>query len=103
MNNFNIVTKTLPTQIGICGFKYSENLLTCYPFNFYILPFDKSTKFYSEVGTLGFLAKHNFDFNKWIYGGIGFISKSKVEEYKLDIEIEKERIKDIEKLHSHDK
>jgi hypothetical protein len=39
------VSKFLPLQLGICGFKYDTNQakLECFPFNIYILPHSKST------------------------------------------------------------
>ena len=52
----------------------------------YIFPFDHythPTRFVSEVGSLGFLAKHNFDFNKWVYEGVGYVKQNKMDEYEL--------------------
>jgi len=74
----------MPTQMGICGFKYQDSTLEWFPFNFYIYPFEHhafNRTFVSDIGSLSFLAKHNFDFNKWINEGIGFIAKGQVENY----------------------
>jgi hypothetical protein len=40
------------------------------------------------VGAFSFLSNHNFDFNKWIYDGIGFIAKGEFEHYQKALELE---------------
>ena len=68
-----------PLQLGICGFKYSQESrsLECFPFNFYILPASPKT-FLSQVASLHFLADNNFDFNKLIYESCSYVS---IDEY----------------------
>lgn len=90
----------LPMQIGICGFKHENNTLSCYPFNFYIFPFEHSAYarvFYSNVGSLSFLSHNNFDFNKWVYEGVGFIAKDQYESYQNALDKQKERQEEIER------
>ena len=72
-------------QLGVCGFKYDQKKLTCYPYNFYIYPFDHpayQSTFLTSVGSFDFLSKHNFDFNKWVYEGVGFLAKGEFEKYE---------------------
>ena len=62
------ITQFTPLQLGICSFKYDEQIrsLECQPFNFYIMPSAKKN-FLSQTSSLNFLASHGFDFNKLIY------------------------------------
>ncbi|KAG1655504.1 hypothetical protein FOA52_008523 [Chlamydomonas sp. UWO 241] len=52
---------------------------TASTFNFYLFPEplvcgrDQSRRFVSDSGSLSFLAKQGFDFNKWIYQGIPYL------------------------------
>ena len=82
----------MTVQIGICPCKYSNKTLICSPFNFYIYPLEHSAfsrKFISDAGSLIFLSQNNFDFNKWVYEGIGFIAQKQLEKYNLAAEMKK--------------
>lgn len=79
------VRRFMPTQMGICGFKYleSEERLECYPFNFYVLPYSLENSlpqlektFSVSIGSFNFLAKNNFDFNKLFYESVGYMSQA---------------------------
>lgn len=61
--------------------KISKLLITrilAYPFNFYIFPFTQATdvmKFSFHAGTMNFLTKNKFNFNKLFYEGIPFANR----------------------------
>jgi len=74
------VKKFAPLQIGICPFVYSKenDCYTAHPYNFYILPLgdeDFNIHFLSQVSSLDFLTRNNFDFNKLFYEGLHYISR----------------------------
>ncbi|CAI2361374.1 unnamed protein product [Moneuplotes crassus] len=78
-------SKMIPTQLGVCGFKYEGGKLLCYPYNMYIYPLDHPahrSSFITNVGSFNFLAQHNFDFNKWIYEGVGFFPEKEYQRYE---------------------
>jgi poly(A)-specific ribonuclease len=65
-------------QFGLSAFRWEEDSKTfvAKTFNFYTFPrpFEEyQPRFLSEAGSLQFLSEHNFDFNKWIYGGIPYM------------------------------
>ncbi|CDW76281.1 poly-specific ribonuclease parn-like [Stylonychia lemnae] len=67
--------------MGICGFKYIEESqkLECFPFNFYITPqnYDMmqiNRKYLINTGSFEFLADNKFDFNKFFYESVGYVS-----------------------------
>ena len=69
-------------QFGLSVFEATEgsegggDIYTAKTFNFYTFPrpFEEyAPRFLSEAGSLQFLSEHNFDFNKWIYGGIPYM------------------------------
>lgn len=67
-------------QFGICAFKHdtTTNSYLARPFNFTLFPhtfraIDK--RFVCQASSLQFLAKNNFDFNKFVYKGIPYLSK----------------------------
>jgi hypothetical protein len=80
----------MPTQMGICGFKYfeQEDRLECYPFNFYMLPYSFESLPYMDknfavsISSFEFLAKNKFDFNKLFYESVGYLSHEDYELYK---------------------
>jgi hypothetical protein len=84
------IRRFLPTQMGICGFKYFEqdDRLECYPFNFYMLPYsfenlpNMDKNFSVSVSSFAFLAKNKFDFNKLFYESVGYLSHEDYEKYK---------------------
>ncbi|TPX32147.1 hypothetical protein SmJEL517_g04693 [Synchytrium microbalum] len=72
------------TQYGVSCFIWDQKKksYTSKPFNFYIFPATAKFPFnvfernwMSQVGSIEFLAKNGFDFNKWIRHGIPYCSK----------------------------
>jgi len=68
-------------QFGICAFRLDPitNSYLARPFNFNLFPhtfrsIDK--RFVCQASSLQFLAKNKFDFNKFVYQGIPYLSKS---------------------------
>lgn len=55
--------------------------VVAYPFNFYIYPLavgsHNSKRFGFHTGSMSFLAKNNFDFNKLFYDGVPYVCKEK--------------------------
>ena len=84
------IRRFLPTQMGICGFKYheSEERLECYPFNIYLLPYTFENlagleqTFNVSLSSFNFLAKNKFDFNRLFYESVGYLSHHDYETYK---------------------
>jgi poly(A)-specific ribonuclease len=69
--------KFLVSQFGLSTFKYSNGEYTAKTYNFNIYPrkfmnFDK--RFACQASSLEFLTEHKFDFNKFIYDGVGYLS-----------------------------
>jgi hypothetical protein len=69
--------KFLVSQFGLSAFTYHDGVYTAKTFNFNIYPrsferFDK--RFVCQASSLEFLTQHKFDFNKFIYEGIGYLS-----------------------------
>lgn len=68
-------------QFGLSCFTFDDasSSWNAKTFNFYTFPHpfeDWEPRFLSEAGSLQFLAKCHFDFNKWIYEGIPYIPSS---------------------------
>lgn len=67
-------------QFGLCAFKHDSttNSYLARPFNFTVFPHTFRTidkRFVCQASALQFLAKNNFDFNKFVYKGIPYMSK----------------------------
>lgn len=75
----------IPTQIGLCFFEseyvtqgkgYSakkKKIYKAHPFNIHMFPFEakgQNKNALLNAGALGFLAKHDFDFNSLVYEGV---------------------------------
>ncbi|ORX91701.1 CAF1-domain-containing protein [Basidiobolus meristosporus CBS 931.73] len=82
----------LVVQFGLTCFKWSgedDKGFLAKPFNFYVFPTTTSGRaqldrvFVSQSSGLDFLAKHGFDFNKWVYQGIPYMT---VQEEKIYVE-----------------
>ena len=61
--------------------------IVAYPFNFHIFPLalgSDALKFSFHAGTMNFLAKNNFDFNKVFYDSIFYSRRDKLELYKRE-------------------
>ncbi|RVE48606.1 hypothetical protein evm_006795 [Chilo suppressalis] len=74
------VSKMLMTQIGLTMFQYDRDIDTyvAVGYTFHLCPqvfgeIDQS--FIFQASTLKFLCKHNFDFNKFTYEGLPYLSK----------------------------
>ncbi|KAK9763357.1 hypothetical protein K7432_010043 [Basidiobolus ranarum] len=83
----------LVVQFGLTCFKWNgledEESFQAKPFNFYVFPTTTTGRaqldrvFVSQSSGLDFLAKHGFDFNKWVYQGIPYMT---VQEEKVYVE-----------------
>ncbi|KAJ1551977.1 hypothetical protein HK096_001752, partial [Nowakowskiella sp. JEL0078] len=72
----------IPTQIGICTYRWDEencSYVAC-PFNFYLYP--RSSRklgiertFVVQASSFEFLQNFGFDFEKWIKTGLSYLSK----------------------------
>ncbi|CAO3669420.1 unnamed protein product [Umbelopsis ramanniana] len=86
VSNFAII------QFGICTFHWSStaNRYFAKPFNFYVFP--RSTKGRREMnrcfGVQGeafdFLTTCGFDFNKWVYHGISYLTPAEEKQFEKD-------------------
>jgi hypothetical protein len=66
----------LVCQVGLSCFRLQTDKWVSKTYNFTIFPRtfgDEKKLFTCDVGSLGFLAEHKFDFNKMIYHGIPFM------------------------------
>jgi hypothetical protein len=66
----------LVCQVGLSCFRLLTDKWVSKTYNFTIFPRtfgDEKKLFTCDVGSLGFLAEHNFDFNKMIHQGIPFM------------------------------
>lgn len=75
----------LVSQFGLSTFKYEDGQYTAKTYNFNIFPrkfmnFDK--RFACQAGSLEFLTEHKFDFNKFIYEGVGYLNLEQVASMK---------------------
>ncbi|KAL1924252.1 uncharacterized protein VTP21DRAFT_7287 [Calcarisporiella thermophila] len=80
----------LVLQIGICPFRWDseQGAYIAYPFNFYIFPSGSESAFMCKPTALEFLSKNGFDFNKWVYNGIPYLTleqESELREKKMRI------------------
>ncbi|KAF9109326.1 hypothetical protein BGX27_007748 [Mortierella sp. AM989] len=85
-------TQFMTVQIGISTFKFDPRNGTyqAKPFNFFIFP--TSTTGYSpqgrcfltEASSLDFLAKNQFDFNRWIYQGVHYLTRSEEDNFRKE-------------------
>ncbi len=86
------IKKFIPTQMGLCGFKYDAvtERLECYPFNIYLLPYSFDNikgldkKFSVSINSFQFLAKNKFDFNRLFYESVGYLSHEEYNHYKRE-------------------
>ncbi|XP_044754836.1 pre-piRNA 3'-exonuclease trimmer-like [Coccinella septempunctata] len=74
------VENTIPVQIGLTAFKFDadRNSFEGSAYTFYVKPglFSHINRYFLfETSAIEFLALHNFDFNKFFYTGIPYISK----------------------------
>ncbi|KAI9270549.1 ribonuclease H-like domain-containing protein [Phascolomyces articulosus] len=76
-------------QFGMCTFTWDEpgGRYIAKPFNFYIFPTSMTGKiqpnriFMTQAQAFDFLAKQSFDFNKWVYQGIPYLTVTEEKEY----------------------
>ncbi|KAF7723583.1 hypothetical protein EC973_001824 [Apophysomyces ossiformis] len=79
-------------QFGLCTFKWDEpsGRYIAKPFNFYIFPTSMTGKiqpnrvFHTQAQAFDFLSKQSFDFNKWVYQGIPYLTRQEEKEYVED-------------------
>ncbi|KAF9901404.1 hypothetical protein EC991_006203 [Linnemannia zychae] len=82
-------SKFLTIQIGISTFKFdpSNGSYLAKPFNIFVFPTTltgyspQGRCFLTEASSLDFLAKNRFDFNKWVYQGVHYMTKDEEEIY----------------------
>lgn len=75
-------------QFGLCTFHWEERSgrYIAKPFNFYIFPtsitghVQTNRVFSTQAQAFDFLTKQSFDFNKWVYQGISYMTKKEEEE-----------------------
>ncbi|KAG0295944.1 hypothetical protein BGZ98_001170 [Dissophora globulifera] len=80
----------LTVQIGISTFTFDprNGSYLAKPFNFFIFPTTftgyspQGRCFLTEASSLDFLAKNNFDFNKWVYRGVHYMTKAEEEQFR---------------------
>ncbi|CAG9783910.1 unnamed protein product [Diatraea saccharalis] len=75
------VSKMVMTQIGLTMFQYDRDIDTyvAVGYTFHLCPqvvADIDQSFIFQASTLKFLCKHNFDFNKFTYEGLPYLSKT---------------------------
>ncbi|KAG1458204.1 hypothetical protein G6F46_003316 [Rhizopus delemar] len=77
-------------QFGLCTFKWdaSSGRYIAKPFNFYIFPTSTTGTvqanriFMTQAQAFDFLVKQSFDFNKWVYQGIPYLTKQEEKVYR---------------------
>ncbi|KAK3833346.1 MAG: ribonuclease H-like domain-containing protein [Linnemannia elongata] len=82
-------SKFLTIQIGISTFKFdpTNGSYLAKPFNVFVFPTTltgyspQGRCFLTEASSLDFLAKNRFDFNKWVYQGVHYMTKDEEEIY----------------------
>ncbi|RUP49521.1 ribonuclease H-like domain-containing protein [Jimgerdemannia flammicorona] len=79
-------------QFGLCTFSW-DSKTHCYaakPFNFYVFPTTLASRaqlertFTVQASAFDFLTRHSFDFNKWIYQGIPYMTVEEEESYRVE-------------------
>ncbi|PZC81702.1 hypothetical protein B5X24_HaOG212146 [Helicoverpa armigera] len=80
------VSNMIMTQVGLTMFQYNRDLdsYTATGYTFHLCPQvfgDIDQSFIFQASTLNFLCKHNFDFNKFTYEGLPYLSQ--VEEARV--------------------
>ncbi|KAG2228303.1 hypothetical protein INT45_011095 [Circinella minor] len=81
-------------QFGMCTFTWDEKggRYMAKPFNFYIFPTSMTGKiqpnriFMTQAQAFDFLAKQSFDFNRWVYQGIPYLTVTEEKEYIAEAE-----------------
>lgn len=76
-------------QFGLCTFTWDEpsGRYISKPFNFYIFPTSTTGQiqanrvFMTQAQAFDFLTKQSFDFNKWVYQGIPYLTIAEEKEY----------------------
>lgn len=63
-------TRYWACQLGICTFTYEGNTVVARPFNIYLLPASKTRNIKCNVGSMSFLAEHNFNFTTLFLEGL---------------------------------
>ncbi|KAF9584686.1 hypothetical protein BGW38_005583, partial [Lunasporangiospora selenospora] len=85
-------TQFLVVQIGISTFTFDPTIgahgeYVARPFNFYIFPTSltgyapQGRCFLTEASSLDFLARNRFNFNKWVFSGVHYMTKAEEEAY----------------------
>ncbi|KAG0742392.1 hypothetical protein G6F57_010487 [Rhizopus arrhizus] len=77
-------------QFGLCTYKWdaSSGRYIAKPFNFYIFPTSTTGTvqanriFMTQAQAFDFLVKQSFDFNKWVYQGIPYLTKQEEKVYR---------------------
>lgn len=86
-SNFRRVTVC---QIGLAIYKGvpHSNAYTVTSYNFYLRPCSSVSydpTFICQTSSLEFLQKYNFDFNKWLYGGVHFMNSDYAEDLQREL------------------
>ncbi|XP_045491680.1 pre-piRNA 3'-exonuclease trimmer-like [Colias croceus] len=86
----DLVGKMLMTQVGLTMFQYERDLdsYEAVGYTFHLCPqvfADVDQSFIFQASTLKFLCKHNFDFNKFTYEGLPYLSKAEEEKIRQQL------------------
>ncbi|XP_059057054.1 pre-piRNA 3'-exonuclease trimmer-like isoform X2 [Achroia grisella] len=84
------LSKIIMTQVGLTMFQYERDLDTyvAVGYTFHLCPQmvgDVHQSFVFQASTLNFLCKHKFDFNKFIYEGLPYLSKAEEEHIRQQL------------------
>ena len=79
-------------QVGVCLFEKNDaGPYTVRPFNFYCFPSSDSyariqnDPLVLEPDGISFLRRHNMDFQKWVYEGVGYCTKEQEDTYRAHL------------------
>ncbi|CAH2241184.1 jg3250 [Pararge aegeria aegeria] len=89
----NEVSKMIMTQVGLTMFQYNreDDGYAAVGYTFHLCPqavADIDQSFIFQASTLQFLCTHNFNFNKFIYDGLPFLSKAEEAHIKQQLKDE---------------
>jgi len=94
---YSNATKGIASQIGLAIFKSVQNVgneygggstFVCDSYNFYVCPKSLASydpRFVCQASSIQFLAKHNFDFNKFLRDGIPYLNGEQESELLRDL------------------
>nr|CAD7204608.1 unnamed protein product [Timema douglasi] len=77
-------------QIGLTSFRFCRqgNAYVSTTYNFHVFPrsfFSLDNSFSCQASSLEFLSRHNFDFNKFVYEGLPYLSQSQESQLRQEL------------------